>query len=118
MKTQLTLGMLINKLEEVDSEKPIYFDFVYFAPNGVHSYRGYYEELAIGYSKEKEVIVKDFLDLLKSSVGKYFTGWKGGEYNMGKDTPVWVSEHRESASTAVVDIEEGDFVYIITEIIE
>lgn len=46
----------------------------------------------------------DVLALCESAVGKTFYGYKGGEYVMGRETPVWVANYREAGSTAIVDI--------------
>lgn len=35
--------------------------------------------------------VSDFLAVLKLALGKYFVGYKGGDFTMGKTTPVWVA---------------------------
>lgn len=55
---QMTLGELIKTLKRKDQDKYITFDFVHFRPaGGVHSYRGYYEDLAIGYESGGTAIV-------------------------------------------------------------
>jgi len=105
MKTspQLTLGELILKLEAVkDKEVPIVFDFGLqleqdIKPTGVDSWRGSYNELAIGYDTKGKEKVKTFLECLKEAIGKEFTGYKGGEFLMGKITPVWVANYGESS---------------------
>jgi len=40
--------------------------------------------------------VNDFLKILNLAMGKYFVGYKGGDYTMGKTTPMWVANHGES----------------------
>jgi hypothetical protein len=100
--------------------KEIYFDFVNAAPTTLASYRGLYNELAIGYALTEDtplsVKARDFLEDLKNSVGREFEGWKGGEYLMGLDTPVWVSNIGNVSSTAVTGVlNEPHRIIILTE---
>ncbi len=70
--------------------------------------------------------VNDLLKVLKLINGKYVTGWKGGDFTIGKTTPVWVANSGESKgfrtnknydSTAVIDvIEKKDKVVIKTKL--
>ena len=128
MKTseQLTLGELILKLEALEStyknynkktvERPVKFAFEYLKPTGVGSWRGSYNELAIKFDGDKGFTHKEFITLLKETVGKQFTGYKGGEYTMGKTTPVWVANYGNSGETAVVDVQQDEYTtYILTK---
>jgi hypothetical protein len=47
---QLTIGRLIAELSKADPAAAAYYDFVYFHPQGIHSYRGYYDQIALGYA--------------------------------------------------------------------
>jgi len=157
MKTseQLILCELINKLESVNQELPIVFDDSNFVPTSIGSWRGSYRELAIAYEgggsfntdeieyedheyghtyKQQDTDlqenpkVKDLLEMLKLCSGKSFTGYKGGNFEMGKTTPVWVANYGTSSgykesediyTQAVIDIQETDKnVVIITKLIE
>ena len=102
MKTssQLTLGELILKIEQVsptyinhkekEEDKIVKYDFGYFKPTFLMSWRGSYCELAIGYSEEeKDKTVKEFLKELKEAIGKTYQGYKGGDYVMGKNSPIF-----------------------------
>ena len=70
--------------------------------------------------------VKDLLEKCRLILGKYVVGYKGGDFTMGKTTPVWVANYGESAgfrknknydSTAVVDIlETKKAVVIVTKL--
>lgn len=124
MKTspQLTVGELILKLEMIDKKLPLYFDDLEHRPSGIESWRGSYDELAITYKgggsinsdeidekngdytfyKEKDttlpknVKVKDLLKVLKMAIGKTMEGYKGGNFLIGKTTPVWVANYGET----------------------
>ncbi len=129
MKTssQLTLGEMILKLEAMpDKSLPISFDVKGFYPSGVDSWRGSYAELAICYEKR---LVAPFFDTilrqLKLAVGATFIGYKGGEFLMGRATPIWVANYgeaegfRKGGETAVVDVVEVDgWIVIKTEAME
>lgn len=116
-KSQLTIGGLIDTLKRKDPSVLVTFDFVHFSPRGVGSFRGYYEDLAIGYAKD-ECTVECLLALLNDAVGKTFSGYKGGEYTMCTDTVVWVANHGESADTAIVDaVDDGWRVVLKTEVV-
>lgn len=106
MKEQMTLGELITALKRKDPERPVYFDFVHFQPKGIHSYRGYYDQLAIGYNNEAgyNMRVSELLPLLRDALGATFQGYKGGDYVMSENTPVWVANYNEAGSTAIVDV--------------
>lgn len=115
----MTVGEIVAVLRRKDPGADVSFDFVYFRPMSLHSYRGYYEQLALGYGNEGTATVGDVLGWFEDAIGKTFTGYKGGEYTMGTDTPVWVANHDEAGSTAVVDIkDDGMSVRLITGIID
>lgn len=83
-KTQVTLGKMIEFLKSSDPETLL--------PRleNPHSYRGYYSDLAFepasGFRKASELL-SDCL----SALGKTFEGWKGGDFLMKEDTPVWIA---------------------------
>ena len=121
---QLTLGELILKLETVnDKTLPLFFDVGKYHPIDVDSWRGSYCELAINYDDGDDVVSVDkFLSMLRSTIGRTFEGYKGGDFLMGKITPVWVANYgrakgfRPKADTAVVNVKESSMaVKIITK---
>lgn len=116
---QLTLGQIIEKLEkcglthgEKDEPKQVQYDFGTAIPTTLDSWRGDYSELALGYklsgydSEEHfaETTVETLLSELKSAIGKEFTGWKGGNYIMNEDTPVWVDNRGNAGNTGIIEI--------------
>ncbi len=112
---QLTLGELILKLEAVTKkELNVYFDFECARPTHLNSWRGSYDELALSFMFEGDVLtVEKLLTILKGAVGKTYIGYKGGDYVMGKTTPVWVSNYGNSGNTAVVDVLVLDYSIIL-----
>lgn len=104
---QLTLGGLIDRLAKLPAECSIQWDFGYLKPTAVGSYRGYYEQLAIGHTDGHEDgfrTVGELLANLRAAVGATFTGYKGGSYVMHRDTPVWLGNYGESGAHMVVAV--------------
>jgi hypothetical protein len=117
MKTsqQLTVGELILLLEQVnDKARKVSFDFGYFYPIGLDSWRGSYCELAFEYSNEGDApTVEQVLNQLRSAIGKTYEGYKGGDFVMGKTTPLWVANCGDSNSTAVIGIRDFEWIVVI-----
>lgn len=129
MKTsdQLTLGEMILKIEPIlknqdaviekyKHEAKVCYDFEYLFPKTIDSWRGIYTELALDFvssSEDDEMGITDFYNMLTDCIGKTFTGYKGGEFVMGKSTPVWVANYGNTGNTAVVDIIDNEYQVII-----
>ena len=125
---QFSLGEFINEIEKCgttkynNEDKEVYFDFGSAIPTTLNSWRGSYNELALGYELSghdnptkhfASMTAKSLLDELKAAIGKTYTGWKGGEYTMNKQTPVWVSNPGNASNTAVVGILNDEYRLII-----
>ena len=116
--SQLTLGEIIKELEKCGTiykgkdKKTIEFDFGSAIPTTLDSWRGSYSELALGYELSgydgdadyENITVEKLLENLKSAIGKEFTGWKGGEFIMDEDTPVWVSNPGNADNTGIIGV--------------
>ena len=115
---QLTLGEMILKVEHLlttkKGDESVVYDFGYLFPTEIDSWRGSYSELALDYKTDgNRKSLTDFCSMLKGAVGKEFTGYKGGEFIMNKNTPVWVSNYGESSNTAVIDVVDGGYQILI-----
>lgn len=75
-------------------------------PGEFHSYRGYYDQLALGTGVEP-VTVEGLLAQASDVKGTYLEGYKGGEFKMTGSTPVWASEYGEASGIAIVGIGVG-----------
>lgn len=82
-QSQLTLGELIAKLDAMPATTPVGL----VEP---HSYRGYYRDLAF---EPGESTAGAVLEAARAALGATFEGYKGGDYVMGKSTPVWVASY-------------------------
>jgi hypothetical protein len=104
MKQQLTLGELIFVLSRIDPKADIQYDFGGFHPTTIDSYRGFYEQLAVGFDSYKKCTVGEFLARCNQMVGATVQGWKGGDYDVGSRTPMWVANRGHSHSTAIIGV--------------
>lgn len=75
----MTLGQLIGELERVPPSASVSYDEG-GNPGAFHSYRGYYDQLALGCSGEPMTVAR-LLERAKEADGGVFTGWKGGGDN-------------------------------------
>ena len=80
----MILKDLIQRLEREDPDKIIKLGF--HAP---HSYRGYYEELA--FELKRNARIGDMLKLAKQQIGATHYGYKGGEFEMGEYSDVYIA---------------------------
>jgi hypothetical protein len=98
-KSQMTLGKLIDRLESLPQEMMM---------NGItspHSYRGYYTDLA--FERGPRATVGETLTMLRGCMGEVFQGYKGGDYQMGRNTPVWVASYGECGPKIVAVSDDG-----------
>lgn len=116
----MTLGELIADLKKYDRAFFVSIPGgpVTLRPDDVDSYRGYYEDLAIGAEADRSyVTVGELLDKLCAAEGSVFTGYKGGEFRMGLHTRVWISNYGESSGARVTGTElvYGRYVHLLWE---
>lgn len=116
-KPIITLGHLIDLLRQQEPSATLKVQW----PDGltdyceVDSYRGYYSDLAINNPLSSvEWAVAEVLEDLECAVGEDFTGYKGGNFTMGPQTLVWVSEYGTCSGLGVTGVELVDGVVIIT----
>jgi len=87
----LTLGELIEKLEGVSPGWSVKFSSGK-GPGDADSYRGYYSDLSFE-PTDRDVTAGDLLDRAKTALNATFTGYKGGDFVMGPDTPLWTAPY-------------------------
>lgn len=101
-KYHVTLGKLIEALRKANPESVVTFNHnTTFGPSKPHSYRGYYSDLSLGITAPPKV--KEFLPLCEEANGNVFEGYKGGDFKMSNDTPLWCASYGE-CGLAIVDI--------------
>ena len=110
---QWTIGELILGLEAVDKNLPCKFSDGTL-PSELTSWRGSYREIAFTYDEEgTPPTVDKILAELRESIGKTYEGYKGGDFVMGRRTPVWVADWGTSGDTGVVGVEVANGICFI-----
>ena len=61
-------------------------------PGEFHSYRGYYDEACLAEGHE-EITAAQLKKKLKKFIGSTQRGWKGGEFEMYPETPLWRADN-------------------------
>ena len=84
--TQMTLGALIKTLEALRPEQAV------VGLGDEMSYRGYYCDLAFEPSVEPKSAAA-LLDQARGAMGRVYEGYKGGDFTMGANTPLWIEEY-------------------------
>jgi len=128
---QMTLGRLISELEKIepkqgDDEQNVVFDFEFLFPTTLDSWRGSYDELALGWdyggyapsdcadhNNRQNTKLTDLVQELKGAIGKTFTGWKGGDYVMSEDTPIWVANPGNTGNTTISEVVGNGYEVIL-----
>jgi len=106
----MTLGDLILELDSTAYSKDwrvLFEDGNY--PNEFDSYRGIYRHVALDWGPTP-ITVAELLDRTRATVGRTFQGYKGGDFHMDLDTPIWVAQYGDATGiglTHVRSFEEG-----------
>lgn len=95
--SQMTLGGMIAALEALSPDAEV------FGLGGLMSYRGYYSDLAFE-PIDGARPVADVLRDCRSAMGETFEGYKGGDYLMGKTTPLWVSAYGRASGDRLMGL--------------
>jgi hypothetical protein len=124
---QMTLGEFMAALRRQDQDELVKFDFVHFGPTTLQSYRGYYEDVALGYeecgrmhrnAQYEYPKVRELLAHCEATIGTVFSGWKGGNGTpVSHDSTLWVANPGETGGTAVVGVEAKLYVTIMTALV-
>lgn len=120
MCKQLSIGELIQDLKkrmftDRDKEKTVVFDFGFFRPGRIQSWKGDFEHLAIDYTDEGEVSLWVFIEMLDTLLGDTMENHGGGRFTIEDTTPLWVAKPGDVGKTAVVGtLEDDDRVFIVT----
>lgn len=99
-ETQMTLGGIIDALQEMPLDKEI------VGLGELDSYRGYYRDLAFEPTSETQT-VEDLLDRCKGAMGQVFEGYKGGDYVMGAKTPLWLAHYGSCGDKIMSILKDG-----------
>jgi hypothetical protein len=114
----LTIGKMLKKLNQFSNDDKVLFTNGKFYGGGWDSYRGYYEDFALGCSDEDQGFntvgnIKEALnDALEAGI---MYGYKGGEFSITDDTLVWFARYG-CTEDMIVDVQKiNESIYIITK---
>lgn len=79
----------------------------------VSSYRGYYSDLAFCPAVQPTTIGAVLTDL-RAALGQTFEGYKGGDFLMDADTPLWISAYGSASGLAVTGLRMENGSAILT----
>lgn len=111
----LTFGQATAALATLSPTLPVRFDYQSTAPKSAMSYRGYYSDLAFDEVVAGTITVGDFLKECMKALGETFTGYKGGEFLMDEQTPLWVAEYGNCGRAIIGVSHVGGQVILITK---
>lgn len=111
----LTLGKLILFLRKVHEDTPVVC-LDGGSVGSAHSDRGYYSDLAFSPTKEIHTAVEVLVEAEKV-LDQTLTGYKGGDFVMDENVPLWVAHYGE-CGPGIVDIQmqDGKVLLITKEI--
>jgi len=102
----MTLGEFIDALGNLPPCSSVRFDRFGLAPKlSFHSYRGDCGHLQMDYKDSGFVRAQQLRIAAIECVGKEFAGWKGGEYLMDVNTPLYVGRYGDCTRTMIVRVE-------------
>lgn len=112
----VTLGKMIDVLGPLPSNMIVRFDWNGESPKQEMSYRGYYSDLAFDWDVEP-ITVEEFAAMCGKALGAIYTGYKGGDWPMGSDTPLWASAYGTTGRAIIgVDVEDDVLMLLTKEI--
>lgn len=112
---RLNLGELIDLLKRCPQKDLVKFDFGSTTPGQCDSYRGYYEDLALGFEVDASdyPTVAELQETLTEAIGETFQGWKGGEYRMDRNSRLWVANCGQTSDTTIVGICDCNYMTVL-----
>lgn len=111
----MTVGGMIKALSACKPEEAVYFDFASLRPEGLDSYRGYYEDVAISFTDEpaEGLSAGELLEAFRRKNGHTQEGYKGGTFHVHDNTAVWAANWGRTGSTAVIGVEDTGYGVIL-----
>lgn len=99
---QMTLGQLVDELAKLREIMPVVFDDGSH-PRTLNSYRGYYAQLALSPGRGVDPwSTANWHEFLSDAEGAVFEGYKGGNYRMTRDTPLWCAGWGDATGVMIV----------------
>lgn len=118
-KYQMTLGGLVGALAAADPAMRVVYDMPGARhPSAPVSYRGYYSDLSFPPSHDP-ITVTDLLVNARDALGATFEGYKGGDFTMTAETPLWAADYDIASGVAIMGAHViGDNLVLITKLVD
>lgn len=118
--SNLTIGELLKKIEKYEDGTPFKFTCDRFLDDEFDSYRGYYDDMYLGYSDKDEGYntIGHLKRILEEALKQgTMVGYKGGDFSIDGGTLLWLSSYGMSSDglMLVEVVEINGEVYIVTK---
>lgn len=113
---QMSLGDLLTALSNINDGTPVEFDN-YEMPGVFMSYRGYYNEAGLS-EGDAETTCGDLKSQLSLFIGSTQVGYKGGEYRMTNDTPLWRADYGRTGYPIVGTVMRDEKLVLLVDVQE
>jgi hypothetical protein len=112
----MTIDDLLHDLRKAKPDAVVMFDFCNCAPTKVDSWRGSYDDPALGWvatgysGNSKAPKVADLISELERAIdGREYTGWKGGEFRYAGSNTLHIDNRGDYTNTELVRAEIDDW---------
>jgi len=116
-----TIKQVLDILKQAPSDAHVYYSYFRCVPTYVASWRGSYDEAALGWAPvefKNQITAKELIKQLEDSFGRPYSGWKGGDYCYYDDTPLHIDNQGECTNTEIDKITFNDYsvtIHLINE---
>jgi hypothetical protein len=105
----MSLGQLISSLERLSPVAFVSYDWWGLKPTTILSYRGFYDDLALGVNQDGETrTAAQLLTECRAALGADFEGYKGGNYRATTETALWASEYGQVSGIIITGLNTDD----------
>jgi len=104
----LSLSKLMAELRTLPVDAVVHLGSGRYRPTVLHSYRGYYEDLALDFDMGPPRSATLLIAECCLAIGKWFEGYKGGGYVATVDTAVWAGHWGEANGQAITGLRQVD----------
>lgn len=114
----ITIGRMLKKLDQFQDDELFEFTNGKYFDGSYGSYRGYYEDLYLGYSDEDQGknTIGDLKKTLRQALeDKVMFGYKGGDFVIDENTLVWLSTYGRCGDLIVDVIKLNNAIYVVTK---
>ena len=117
----MTINELLTLLRPAKQDIRVYFSFCRCVPTVVASWRGIYDEPALGWEpagysghvSEYPTVASLIKEFENAIGGRTYSGWKGGDYSYTGDEPLHIDNPGDYTQTEIQRVEIKEWEVII-----